>query len=77
MAPHHGSLNMDAAMILHWARPCAAIVSGGRRAGRPEVAQMLAQTGAAVYVTSELGAIRVRIDPRGQIQILGWRESPW
>lgn len=77
MAPHHGSLSMDAATILQWARPSTVIVSGGRRAGRPEVEQMLAQTGAAVHVTSERGAIRVRIDPTGQVQIQSWCESPW
>jgi competence protein ComEC len=77
MAPHHGSLSMDAVAVLQWARPSVAIVSGGRRAGRPEVERMLAQTGATVQVTSEDGAIRVRVDRAGQIAVSTWRETPW
>ncbi len=45
MAPHHGSLTMNAASVLQWARPGETIVSGGQRARRPEVEQMLAAGG--------------------------------
>ena len=77
MAPHHGSLQMDAATVLQWARPSQTIVSGGQRARRPEVHEMLSFSGSGVHVTSRVGAIRVRIDREGQIEVRSWAESPW
>ena len=77
MAPHHGSLTMDASAVLHWSRPGETIVSGGRRARRPEVLEMLSITGSGVHVTSEVGAVRVRIDRQGLIEVRSWAESPW
>lgn len=77
MAPHHGSLTMDATSVLQWARPRETIVSGGRRARRPEVRAMLAVFGSGVHVTADVGAIRVRIDTNGEIQVRSWIESPW
>ena len=77
MAPHHGSLTMDASSVLQWSRPGQTIVSGGRRAGRPEVEQMLSATGSGVHVTNLVGAIRVRIDRTGRIEVRSWSNSPW
>ncbi len=77
MAPHHGSLSMDAATVLQWARPSETIVSGGQRAQRPEVQDMLSFTGSGVHVTSDVGAIRVRIDREGKIEVRTWTKSPW
>ncbi|MCD0463112.1 ComEC/Rec2 family competence protein [Roseiconus lacunae] len=77
MAPHHGSLRMNADMVLAWARPGETIVSGGQRAGRPEVHDMLSQTGSGVYVTAQKGAIRVRLDQDGKTEIRSWLERPW
>lgn len=77
MAPHHGSLRMDAASVLQWSRPRETIVSGGQRARQPEVTQMLSATGSGVYVTSKLGAIRTVIDRDGKIEVRSWSESPW
>lgn len=77
MAPHHGSLRMDAASVLQWSRPAETIVSGGRRARKPEVAQMLSATGSGVHVTSDVGAIRAVIDRHGDIEIRSWSDSPW
>ncbi len=77
MAPHHGSLRMDAATVLQWARPGETIVSGGQRARRPEVQDMLSFTGSGIHVTSRVGAIRVRIDREGKIEVRSWTESPW
>ncbi len=77
MAPHHGSLRMDAASVLQWARPSETIVSGGQRAKRPEVHQMLSARGSDVHVTSQVGAIRVTVRRSGDIQVRRWRMEPW
>lgn len=77
MAPHHGSLAMESESILQWGRPSETIVSGGLRARRPEVGEMLAITGSGVHVTANLGAIRVRIDRTGKVGVRGWLGSPW
>lgn len=77
MAPHHGSLRMDADAVLQWARPRESIVSGGKRAAKPAVTEMLAAAGGGVHVTATEGAIRVRIDAGGQVKIRSWMEDPW
>lgn len=77
MAPHHGSLQMDADVVLHWCRPRHTVVSGGRRAQRVEVRELLSQAGGEVHVTSEVGAVRVRLDEQGRPSIRHWRRSPW
>ena len=77
MAPHHGSLVLDASSVLQWSRPRETIVSGGVRARKPEVREMLAVTGSGVHVTSEVGAIRVRINRQGKLEVRSWAETPW
>lgn len=77
MAPHHGSMTMNAESVLQWARPRETIVSGGQRARRPEVQQMLAVTGSGVHVTASDGAIRVRVGRDGQTEVRSWLRSPW
>ncbi|MEM6469990.1 MAG: ComEC/Rec2 family competence protein [Planctomycetota bacterium] len=77
MAPHHGSLTMDAKEILQWAKPATVVVSGGRRSGRPEVEAMLSATGADVLSTTNGGAIRVLISNDGTIEARSFRDDPW
>lgn len=77
MAPHHGSLRMDAAAVLQWSRPSETVVSGGGRARRPEVREMLEASGSGVHVTAEVGAVRVLIDRDGKVQVRSWLRSPW
>lgn len=77
MAPHHGSLHMDAEAVLQWARPLESIVSGGKRAAKPAVAEMLSTVGGGVHVTAAEGAIRVRIHADGQLEIRSWLLEPW
>jgi competence protein ComEC len=77
MAPHHGSVAKESRAVLQWSRPRETVVSGGRRAMRMEVEEMLAITGSGVFVTAKVGAIRVRLDPNGQIELRTWRRSPW
>ncbi|MFK8111258.1 MAG: ComEC/Rec2 family competence protein [Rubripirellula sp.] len=75
MAPHHGSLTMDAKSVLEWSRPRETVVSGGRRAGRPEIQEMLSQTGSSVHVTHQSGAVRVTIQENGEIDVRSWSGS--
>ncbi len=77
MAPHHGSLRMNAASVLDWARPRETIVSGGRRASKPEVHEMLSLHGSNVHVTAVVGAIRVQIGKDGEICIKEWDFLGW
>ncbi len=77
MAPHHGSLQMDAASVLQWFRPAETIVSGGQRAERPEVSEMLSSSGSGVHVTARDGAVRATIDADGKVRIRTWLVSPW
>ncbi len=77
MAPHHGSLTLDAESVLQWSRPREVIVSGGQRARHPEVAEALSVRGSAVHVTADRGAIRVRIDRAGEVELRSWRNSRW
>lgn len=77
MAPHHGSLRMDAEAVLRWARPLETVVSGGRRAAQPEVTEMLSAAGGGVHVTSLEGAIRVRMSIDGDLQIQAFSTQPW
>ena len=75
MAPHHGSLQQDMRPLLDWSRPRTVVVSGGTRAGRPEVLQRLAQNGADVYVTSLQGAITTRIESDGTVTVQPWQAA--
>ncbi|MGB7328214.1 MAG: ComEC/Rec2 family competence protein [Rubripirellula sp.] len=77
MAPHHGSLAMDAAIVLQWCRPAEVIVSGGQRAERPAVAAMLGAYGSRVHVTARDGAVRVRTDSNGKTEVRSWLNDPW
>ncbi len=77
MAPHHGSMHMDADVVLQWARPRETIVSGGKRAAEPAVTEMLSAAGGGVHVTAKEGAIRVRINAGGEIEIRSWSQQPW
>jgi competence protein ComEC len=77
MAPHHGSLRMDAASVLEWARPQETIVSGSERASKPEVHEMLSAHGSGVHVTAIVGAIRVQIGKHGEVRIQEWNFAGW
>ncbi|MFG0254838.1 MAG: ComEC/Rec2 family competence protein [Rhodopirellula sp. JB053] len=77
MAPHHGSLHMDADAVLQWARPRETVVSGGKRAAKVAVTEMLSAAGGGVHVTSKEGAVRVRIPLNGDLEIRTWAGSPW
>lgn len=77
MAPHHGSLRMRADLVLSWARPSIVVVSGSYRAATPEVATMLSQTGAKVFVTSKAGAVRVVVKPNQPMNVRQWESQPW
>jgi len=68
---------MDAETVLRWARPRETVVSGGSRAGRPEVIRVLSATGSGVHATPRDGAIRVRLGREGPVKVRSWLASPW
>lgn len=76
MAPHHGSLTLDNRAMLDWARPSQVVVSGGVRAKRPEVADILGERGSQVHITARDGAVRVRLTSAG-IEVRSWLREPW
>jgi competence protein ComEC len=77
MAPHHGSLQLDARSILDWSRASVVIVSGGQRTENPEVSASLSVTGAQVLVTHQAGAIRVRLASDGTVETKSWNSDSW
>lgn len=77
MSPHHGSLQQDVRPLLDWQRPSVVVVSGGNRAARDEVIERQSQTGAACYITSQLGAIRITVDKQGNIESTHWNINKW
>lgn len=77
MAPHHGSLRMDAQSVLQWARPRVTIVSGGNRSRKPEVREMLSRHGSTVHGTAMVGAIRVQIGKQGKVRVQEWNCAGW
>ena len=77
MAPHHGSLYMDAESVLQWSRPSVVVVSGGRRAKAPEVETMLRRFGADVWITARDGAIRTTRGRDGRWRIERFDGKNW
>lgn len=76
LSPHHGSRTSSTPAFVDAVQPRIVIHSAGWRSHfghpRPEVVARYAQTGAAQFVTGNLGAIRLRIDDRG-CQVEPWR----
>ncbi|QDS96414.1 ComEC family competence protein [Roseimaritima multifibrata] len=68
MAPHHGSLQEDMRPLLDWSRPRTVVVSGGERAGRPEVLAAMGQHGSEVFVTALEGAVVFHLDADGTVR---------
>ena len=68
---------MSAESVLQWARPRETVVSGGRRARRPEVTDMLSVTGSGVHNTALHSAIEVKISGNGNVSIRSWDETDW
>jgi len=70
LSPHHGSVRSKPFGLFKWSSPDYIIVSGGRRSGltSQEVARM---TGAQVFNTNEVGAVRVRLS-KAQTLVTGF-----
>jgi len=71
--PHHGSATSSSPAFVRGVAPVLAIVSAGfdNRWGfpQPEVRRRWLETGAAVVVTGDAGAVRVRLDDEWDVRL--------
>jgi competence protein ComEC len=77
MAPHHGSENSNPRGFAAWSTPEFVVISGGAGRENPAVEAAYRAAGAEVFHTSHGGAVRVEIDPHGQLAVRSWRKEPW
>lgn len=76
MAPHHGSLSLDASQLLNWCQPKVIVVSGGQRAIRPAVVEKYSSC-QTLGITFRDGAIRVSIREDGSYSTYRWSGPGW
>ena len=77
MAPHHGSLNSKADVLLKWCDPGTVVISGSSRAVSPRVLESFAAENREVFVTARDHAIRIEIAKNGAIAKKHWTENSW
>lgn len=65
LAPHHGSRRSNPPGLAAWCRPEWVVISGSLDSYQPETAATYRAAGAQVLVTAEVGAVTLRVDPRG------------
>lgn len=79
LLPHHGSQNSSSPAFVDATRPRLALVASGHRNRfghpRPEVVQRYLAAGARLEGTVEGGALRIRLDPEGAIEVQRRRDS--
>lgn len=79
LLPHHGSHGSSSAAFVDATRPRLALVASGHRNRfghpRPEVVQRYVEAGSRLEGTVEGGALRIRLDPEGGIQVQRRRDS--
>ncbi len=73
--PHHGSTASDPWVLSAWAQPRVAIVSRGAGPLAPETRGAYTRHGSHLLVTSEVGAITVRLTPQ-EVRIHTFRHGP-
>lgn len=76
MAPHHGSTSLQPDRLLEWCQPKVVVISGGRRAIRPEVTRMYSPIAEQVAITYRDGAVQVRIRD-GKATLFHWKFDHW
>ncbi|GIW98631.1 MAG: competence protein ComEC [Pirellulaceae bacterium] len=77
LVPHHGSLNTDPRPLIQWCRPEWMIISGGIRAGRPEVIEHYHGARSGLAITFLHGAVRCEIDHVGNLYVAHWVDDGW
>lgn len=77
MAPHHGSLSTDPAMLLAWCKPSVVAISGGTKARNPKTLEAYSAPDRQVLVTALDHAIRVVFSKDEPIKIETWQHPNW
>lgn len=77
MAPHHGSLNAKADLLLKWCQPETVVISGSTRAMSPRVLQMFEAAERQIFVTARDDAIRYEIASDGTVSVRHWSTDRW
>lgn len=77
MAPHHGSLTRDPALLLEWCQPELVVISGNHRAARPEVLAKYQPATHQLGITFRDGAIRCEISAGRPLQVSRWNKDKW
>ncbi len=77
MAPHHGSLSTDPAMLLAWCQPSVVAVSGGTKARNPKIIDAYSAPDRQVLITALDHAIRVAFSKDEPVKIETWVHPNW
>ena len=77
MAPHHGSLSTNPAMLLTWCQPTVVAISGSAKARNPKVIEAYSAPTRQVMNTATDHAIRIGFEQNKAIHIETWNHSGW
>lgn len=77
MAPHHGSLNAKARMLVDWCDPEVVMVSCSERTNTKKVLQYFKGNNRDVLLTSRDHALRAIVSSVGAITIQTWQDNEW
>jgi competence protein ComEC len=77
MAPHHGSLSTNPAMLLSWCQPSVVAISGGTKARNPKILEAYAAPARQVLVTALDHAVRIAFQQDGSVAINTWQHPNW
>jgi competence protein ComEC len=65
MVPHHGSRQSNPPGLAQWSKPHWVVISGSKRFDPRPIQEAYEAVGAEVLQTTDLGALRARIEPSG------------
>jgi competence protein ComEC len=77
MAPHHGSLSTNPAMLLSWCQPSVITISGGTKARNPKIREAYSAPDRQVLNTALDHAIRITFEKDRPIKTETWRHPDW
>jgi competence protein ComEC len=77
MAPHHGSLSTDPAMLLAWCQPSVVAISGGTKARNPKILDAYSAPDRQVLITALNHAVRIAFSINDPIKVETWQHPNW